>query len=51
MVADFELDVEDMEKIATMDAQARFNDPGLNYEWRLYRNLEGSDQAVRGKTH
>ncbi|TKA61852.1 hypothetical protein B0A55_13609 [Friedmanniomyces simplex] len=51
MAADFELDVEDTEKIATMDAQARFNDPSLDYEWRLYSDLEGSDQAVRGKTH
>ncbi|KAK5709345.1 hypothetical protein LTR17_019858 [Elasticomyces elasticus] len=51
MAADFELDVEDMEKIATMDAQARFNDPSLDYEWRLYSDLEGSGQAVRGKTH
>jgi alcohol dehydrogenase (NADP+) len=49
--ADFALDAEDMEKIATLDAKARFNDPSMDYEWRLYSDLEGIDGTVRGKTH
>ncbi|KAL2845143.1 NADP-dependent oxidoreductase domain-containing protein [Aspergillus pseudodeflectus] len=49
--ADFELAGEDMERIATLDAKARFNDPSLDYEWRLYSDLEGIDGTVRGRTH
>ncbi|KAL3439718.1 NADP-dependent oxidoreductase domain-containing protein [Aspergillus insuetus] len=49
--ADFELAAEDMERIATLDAKARFNDPSLDYEWRLYSDLEGIDGTVRGRTH
>lgn len=49
--ADFELQPEDMAQIATLDAKARFNDPSLDYEWRLYSDLEGIDGTVRGKTH
>jgi alcohol dehydrogenase (NADP+) len=49
--ADFELQPEDMAKIATLDAKARFNDPSLDYEWRLYRDLEGIDGTVKGRTH
>ncbi|KAJ5081541.1 hypothetical protein NUU61_009805 [Penicillium alfredii] len=49
--ADFELKPEDMAQIATLDAKARFNDPSLDYEWRLYSDLEGIDGTVRGKTH
>ncbi|KAJ5815086.1 hypothetical protein N7474_006863 [Penicillium riverlandense] len=49
--ADFELQPEDMARIATLDVKARFNDPSLDYEWRLYSDLEGIDGTVRGKTH
>ncbi|CAL5871889.1 uncharacterized protein PFLUO_LOCUS6143 [Penicillium psychrofluorescens] len=49
--ADFELQPEDMAQIATLDAKARFNDPSLDYGWRLYSDLEGIDGTVRGKTH
>ena len=49
--ADFELDAEDLEKIATLDAKARFNDPSLDYEWRLYSDLDGIEGTKRGKTH
>ena len=49
--ADFELQPEDMAQIATLDAQARFNDPSLDYEWRLYSDLGGIDGTMRGKTH
>ncbi|OQD89022.1 hypothetical protein PENANT_c003G08548 [Penicillium antarcticum] len=49
--ADFELQPEDMAQIATLDAKARFNDPSLDYEWRLYSDLEGIEGTVRGLTH
>ncbi|KAF9888303.1 hypothetical protein FE257_008876 [Aspergillus nanangensis] len=49
--ADFELQPEDMAQIATLDAKARFNDPSLDYEWRLYSDLEGIEGTMRGKTH
>ncbi|KAF2164805.1 hypothetical protein M409DRAFT_37015 [Zasmidium cellare ATCC 36951] len=49
--ADFELSQEDLERIGTLDAKARFNDPSLDYEWRLYSDLEGTEGTVRGKTH
>ncbi|PQE27101.1 aldehyde reductase protein [Rutstroemia sp. NJR-2017a WRK4] len=49
--ADFELEPEDMEKIEKLDAKARFNDPSLDYEWRLYSDLEGIEGTVRGRTH
>lgn len=49
--ADFELAKADMDQIATLDAQARFNDPSLDYEWRLYSDLEGIEGTVRGRTH
>ncbi|CAG8216853.1 unnamed protein product [Penicillium salamii] len=49
--ADFELQPEDMAQIATLDAQARFNDPSLDYEWRLYSDLEGIDGTMSGRTH
>ncbi|RAK99316.1 aldo/keto reductase [Aspergillus ibericus CBS 121593] len=51
LAADFELQPEDMARIATLDAKARFNDPSLDYEWRLYSDLEGIDGTVRGRTH
>ena len=41
----------DMAQIATLDAKARFNDPSLDYEWRLYSDLEGIEGTVRGFTH
>ncbi|KAH8429897.1 aldo/keto reductase [Aspergillus melleus] len=49
--ADFELQPEEMAQIATLDAKARFNDPSLDYEWRLYSDLEGIEGTMRGKTH
>lgn len=49
--ADFELSQEDLERIGTLDAKARFNDLSLDYEWRLYSDLEGTESTVRGKTH
>lgn len=49
--ADFEMAAEDMEKIAELDIKARFNDPSLDYQWRLYSDLEGTQGAVEGKTH
>ncbi|KAI0886896.1 putative aldehyde reductase [Annulohypoxylon maeteangense] len=49
--SDFQLDPEDMEKIATLDIKARFNDPSLDYRWRLYSDLEGIDGTVEGRTH
>ena len=51
LAADFEFKPEDMEAIGTMDVKARFNDPSLDYEWRLYSDLEGIDGTVRGRTH
>lgn len=51
VAADFELDAEDMKKIEKLDAKARFNDPSLDYEWRLYSDLEGIDGTKRGRTH
>ncbi|KAK4503345.1 hypothetical protein PRZ48_004260 [Zasmidium cellare] len=49
--ADFELSEEDLAKIGELDLKARFNDPGMDYGWRLYSDLEGTDGAVDGKTH
>lgn len=51
LAADFELQPDDMAQIATLDAKARFNDPSLDYEWRLYSDLEGIEGTVRGFTH
>lgn len=51
LAADFALEPDDMGLIATLDAKARFNDPSLDYEWRLYSDLEGIDGTVRGRTH
>ncbi|KIW06996.1 uncharacterized protein PV09_02652 [Verruconis gallopava] len=39
--ADFELDGEDMAKIATMDIKTRFNDPSEYYRWNLYEGEDG----------
>ncbi|KAF4759724.1 hypothetical protein HAV15_007385 [Penicillium sp. str.  len=49
--SDFELEPEDMAQISILDAKARFNDPSLDYEWRLYSDLEGIDGTVKGRTH
>ncbi|KAL2440830.1 putative oxidoreductase C26F1.07 [Exophiala dermatitidis] len=49
--ADFALDAEDMQKIGEMDIQARFNDPSLDYQYRLYSDLEGIEGTKDGKTH
>lgn len=39
--ADFELDAEDMEKIATMDKKARFNDPSPLFRSQFFQGLDG----------
>ncbi len=39
--ADFELDAEDLSKIATMDKKARFNDPSSDFGYKLYIGLDG----------
>lgn len=49
--ADFKLSNDDLTQISTLDVKARFNDPSLDYEWRLYSDLEGIDGTMRGKTH
>lgn len=49
--ADFRLDAEDMKAIETLDVKARFNDPSLDYQWRLYSDLDGIEGAVEGRTH
>lgn len=40
--ADFELEGEDLLKIATMDRKARFNDPSSNFGYNLYFGLDGA---------
>ncbi|KAI1497187.1 putative aldehyde reductase [Biscogniauxia marginata] len=49
--ADFQLEPEDMRRIETLDIKARFNDPSLDYQWRLYSDLEGIEGSVEGRTH
>jgi alcohol dehydrogenase (NADP+) len=49
--ADFELAVEDIEAIGGLDLKARFNDPSLDYQYRLYSDLEGIEGTKYGKTH
>ncbi|OJD32143.1 aldehyde reductase [Diplodia corticola] len=39
--SDFEIEDEDMHRIADMDIKVRFNDPSEDYQWRLYSDLEG----------
>lgn len=51
MEADFELDADDMQHIADMDIKARFNDPSLDYQYRLYSDLEGIEGTKDGRTH
>lgn len=49
--ADFDMDPEDLAEIESLDVRARFNDPSLDYRWRLYSDLEGIEGTVGGKTH
>ena len=49
--ADFQLDAEDIKQIEELDIKARFNDPSLDYRWRLYSDLEGTEGTKDGKTH
>lgn len=49
--ADFKLEADDMKAIETLDIKARFNDPSLDYQWRLYSDLDGIEGAVGGRTH
>jgi diketogulonate reductase-like aldo/keto reductase len=49
LAADLQLEAEDMAQIATLDTKARFNDPGLDCECRLYSDLEGIEGTVRGR--
>lgn len=49
--AGLELEAADMVRIAEMDLKARFNDPSLDYQWRLYSDLDGIEGTVDGKTH
>lgn len=39
--SDFLLDAEDMAIIASMNLNARFNDPSKEYRWPLYKGLDG----------
>lgn len=49
--ADFEMEADDLKSVEALDAKARFNDPSLDYQWRLYSDLEGTHGTVDGKTH
>lgn len=49
--ADFKLDAEDIEAIKALDIKARFNDPSMDYGWRLYSDLEGIEGTKDGRTH
>lgn len=49
--ADFELAQEDIDAIKSLDIKARFNDPSLDYQYRLYSDLEGIGGTKDGKTH
>ena len=49
--ADTVLEESDMQKIAELDVKARFNDPSLDYGWRLYSDLDGIEGTVEGRTH
>ena len=39
--SDFELDADDMAKLATVDCKVRFNDPSPLYRDQLYEGLDG----------
>lgn len=49
--ADFQLEAEDIKAIEALDIKARFNDPSLDYQWRLYSDLEGIEGTKDGRTH
>ncbi|KAG6357723.1 hypothetical protein INS49_013602 [Diaporthe citri] len=49
--ADFELEAEDIKAIETLDIKARFNDLSLDYQWRLYSDLDGIEGTVEGRRH
>lgn len=49
--ADFEMERQDLERIAAMDRKARFNDPSADYQYRLYSDLEGIEGTKDGRTH
>jgi alcohol dehydrogenase (NADP+) len=49
--ADFELAPQDMKAMETLDVKARFNDPSLDYQYRLYGGLEGTEGTREGRTH
>jgi diketogulonate reductase-like aldo/keto reductase len=49
--SDFIMDQSDLDKIGELDIKARFNDPSLDYQWRLYSDLEGIEGTKDGKTH
>ena len=38
---DFELEKEDLDKIASIDKKLRFNDPSANFGWNFFTDLEG----------
>ncbi|KAJ9661597.1 hypothetical protein H2201_006453 [Coniosporium apollinis] len=40
LAADFKLDSENMMRIDSMDMKLRFNHPSVDYQWRLYSDLE-----------
>lgn len=40
LAADFQVEPEDMAHIATLHTKTLFNDPSLDYEWRLYSDFE-----------
>ena len=40
--ADFDLTNEDIEKLRSVDKQARFNDPSTDFGYKLYRGLDGT---------
>ena len=45
--ADFDLDADDMAKIAAMDCKVRFNDPSELYRYQLYEGLDGFRKMER----
>lgn len=49
--ADLMLEADDMKAIEELDIKARFNDPSLDYQWRLCSDLDGIEGTVEGGTH
>lgn len=41
---DFELNLEDLQKISKLDKKLRFNDPSANFGWNFYADLDGKKQ-------